>query len=105
MIKKWLAVRGLDLAEFLSHLESDRESNSLELWLLSLASDHPINVVMDNRVFLTGISGADFDCLTMVLLLSCEAYLCELDTLEDELGAVVAPLPPTVLWYYGVEDY
>ena len=51
MIEKWLAVRGLDLEEYLSHLESDRVSNGLELWLLSLASDHPINVVMDDSVF------------------------------------------------------
>ncbi len=51
MIEKWLAVRGLDLEECLSHLESDRVSNGLELWLLSLASDHPINVVMDDSVF------------------------------------------------------
>ena len=92
MIEKWLAVRGLDLAEYLSHLESD----SLELWLLSLASDHPINVVMDDRVFSTGISGVDFDCPTVVLLPSCEAFLCELDTSEDELGAAAAPLPPTI---------
>ncbi len=51
---------------------------------------------MDDRVFLTGISGVDFDCLTVVLLPLCQAYLCELDTLEDELGAAVAPLPLTV---------
>ncbi len=96
MIKKWLAVRGLDLEEYPSHLESNRESNGLELWLLSLASDYPINVVMDDRVFLTGISGVDFDYLTVVLLPSCEAFLCELDTSEDELGAAAAPLPLTV---------
>ncbi len=96
MIEKWLAVRGLDLAEFLSYLESNRESDGLELWLLSLASDCPINVVMDDRVFLTGISRVDFDCPTVVLLPSCEAYLCELDTLEDEFGAAAALPPLTV---------
>ena len=96
MIKKWLAVRGLDLPEYLSHLESDRGSDSLELWLLSLASDHPINIVMEDRMFLTGIGGVDFECLTMLLLPSCEAYLCELDTQEDELRAKVAPPLPTV---------
>ena len=96
MIKKWLAMRGLDLEEYLSHLESDRASNGLELWLLSLASDHPINVVIDDRVFLTSIGGVDFDCPTVVLPPSSEAYLCELDTSEDELGVAVAPPPLTV---------
>ncbi len=36
----------------------------------------------------------DFNFLTVVLLLSCEALLCELDTLEGELEAAAAPLPP-----------
>ncbi len=47
-------------------------------------------------MFLTGIGGVDFDCLTLVLLPSCEAYLCELDTLDDEHGAAAAPLLLTV---------
>ena len=51
MIEKWLAIRGLDLSEYLSHLEGDKESDGLELWLLSLASDHPINVIMDDSFF------------------------------------------------------
>ncbi len=51
MIEKWLAVRGLDLVEYLSHLEGNKESDGLELWLLSLASDHPINMVMNNSFF------------------------------------------------------
>ncbi len=84
------------MLEYLSHLEGDKESDGLDLWLLSLASDHPINVIMDDRVFSTSINGVDFDCLTVVLLPLCKASLCELDAPEDEHGAAVAPLPPTV---------
>ena len=47
-------------------------------------------------VFLTSIGGVDFDCLTVLLLPSSEAYLCELDTSEDELGVAAAPPPLTV---------
>ena len=50
-VEKWLAIYGLDLAKYLSHLESDKESNGLELWLLSLASDRPFNIVMEDSVF------------------------------------------------------
>ncbi len=95
MVEKWLAICGLDLAKYLSHLESDKESNGLELWLLSLASDRPFNVVMEDRVFSTGMEGVDFDFPTIILLPSCEAILCELDT-PDEAPMAAAPPPPSV---------
>ena len=41
MIKKWLALWGLELAEYLSHLQTEKDSDGLELWLISLASDRP----------------------------------------------------------------
>ncbi len=50
---------------------------------------------MEDRVFSTGTEGIDFDFPTIILLLSCEAILYELDTPDEALMAA-APPPPSV---------
>ena len=92
MIEKWLALRGLELAEYLSHLQTEKDSDGLELWLVSLASGRPINVVMEDHVFSTSMSGLDFDFPMIMLLPDCEGLLCKLDVLDDQPAATVPPL-------------
>ena len=101
IIEKWLAIRGLNLAEYLSHLESDKACNGLELWLLSLTSDRPFNVVMEDRVFSSGTDGVDFDFPTIVLLPLCEGILCELDAPDEAPMAAALPWPSVTLLSQG----
>ena len=48
MIEKWLAVRGLTLADYLCHLREGSTSDGCELWCFLLATNRPITIVQEN---------------------------------------------------------
>ena len=52
-------------------------------------------------MFLTGKEGVDFDFPTIVLLLSCEAILCELDAPDEAPMAAALPPPSVTLLSQG----
>ena len=49
MIEKWLAVRGLMIAD-LDHLNVGGSSDGLELWCFSMVMDEPITVIQEKTV-------------------------------------------------------
>ncbi len=59
IVTKWLAIRGLDLDEYITCLEGGGGSDGLELWAASLVMSRPINVVVESMVWSMGMAGVE----------------------------------------------
>ena len=86
MIEKWLAVRGLTLLNYLQHLSSGGTSDSLELWVFSLAMDHAVTIVSSSTVSSTARDGVDFSQTRVLLLTYTSGHLCMLTYGHEEAG-------------------
>ncbi len=93
MAEKWLVMQGLDLSECLTHLEGDGQCDGLELWLIFMAMNKPINVVMEDAVWSTASEGVDILYLTIALVSTGDGIFCEQDDSEAELEAAALPQP------------
>ncbi len=67
MIEKWLVIRGLTLADYISHLQEGGTSDSLELWMASMAMNTLLNIFMEDEAFSTAVTGLDLDQPSLVL--------------------------------------
>ena len=93
MIEKWLVVRGLTLADYISHLWEGRTSDGLELWMASLAMNTPINVFMEHEAFSTSVTGLDLSQPSLVLTSFYSGVWCR----EGEEEASAVEPPPSLL--------
>ena len=66
-VHRWLAVHGLDFEDYVLHLSVGGMADGLEAWLVSVAINTPLNVVMEDTVWSLSISGIDFQYYTLVL--------------------------------------
>ncbi len=98
IVTKWLAIRGLDLDEYLMHLEGGGGSDGLELWVASLAMSKPVNVVMESTVWSTGMAGVEEENIWICLTSHDSGQLCVLhiSSQEDDLSSMGAAASP--LW-------
>ncbi len=84
IITKWLAIRGLDLDEYMTLLSSGGVLDGLELWAASLTMSTAFNIVIESTVWSTGINGIEEDNV-WICLTSCETgQLCLLYKSPDE---------------------
>ena len=60
IIKKWLAVHGLILVDYLTYLRSIGTLDRLELWAFSLATNKAVTIVQESSVWSTSVQGTDF---------------------------------------------
>ena len=87
MIEKWLAVRGLTLADYIMHLRNRGTSDGLEVWMLSLVLDLPMNIFLEDRACSTSQQGLDLQFLSIVLTMYHTGIWCK----EGDDEAVAAP--------------
>ena len=99
MIEKWLAVRDLTLADYISYLQEGGTSAGLELWMASLATNTPINVFMEDEAFSMAVTGLDLDQPTLVLTSFHSGVWCREG--EEEASAVASPPTPVTLRRVG----
>ncbi len=59
----------MTLDDYTSHLVDDGMANSLQVWLVSLATNTPINIVLEDVVWSTASTGIDF-LFYMIILIS-----------------------------------
>ena len=76
MIKKWLAVHGLSIQEYSMHLLANGSSDSLELWMASMAMNIPINVVIEDSIWSTARDGVELAYTLLLLTTYNDAILC-----------------------------
>ncbi len=67
-VYSWVEARGQALEHYQVHLAEEGKADSLEVFLVLLALDIGINVMMENSVWSTLKSGIDFSYPTMVLV-------------------------------------
>ncbi len=75
-VGQWLSSRGLTLDDYISHLIDDGMANSLEVWLISLAMNTPINIVLKDVMWSTASTGIDFSFYMIILTLFGMAIPC-----------------------------
>ena len=88
MIKKWLAVHGLTLADYIEHLRSGGTSDGLKVWLLSMATDILVNIFQEDRACSTSQQGLDLECPSIVLTTYHSGVWCKEGLDEAEAGRV-----------------
>ena len=92
MIKKWLAVHGLILQDYLQQLKGQGTSDGLELWLTSMGMDTPFNVVLKDMVWSTSWVGIDFQYPIFMLVSYMDFILCE-EQSDDDLSQLGVAAP------------
>ncbi len=83
---KWLSARGLDFQDYVAHLQEDGLCDGLEVWLVCLILQQPLNVVQESMVCCTYHSSVDFQHTTYILTGYGHGVLCSLDQSEVELA-------------------
>ena len=66
-VHRWLEVQGLDFDDYVSHLLAGGIVDGLEAWLVSVATNTLLNIVLEDTVWSLSISGIDFQYYTLVL--------------------------------------
>ncbi len=96
IVTKWLAIRGLDLDEYIVCLQGGRGSDGLELWAASLAISQPINVVTESMVWSTGMAKVEEENIWICLTSHDSGQLCVLhiSSHEDDMSSVGAAVLP-----------
>ncbi len=89
MIEKWLAVHGLTLVDYIEHLLLGGTTDGLEVWLLSMATNTPVNIFQEDRVCSTSQQGLDLECPSIILISYHSGIWCKEGSEEAEAG----PLP------------
>ncbi len=69
-------MRGLDFDDYVSHLSAEGIVDGLEAWLVSVATNTPLNIVLEDTVWSLSVSGIDFQYYTLVLMSFGTAVLC-----------------------------
>ncbi len=99
MIEKWLVVRGLTLADYISHLWEGGTSDSLELWMASLATNTLINIFMEDKAFSMAVTWLDLGQPSLVVTSFHSGVWCREG--EEEASAVALPPSPITLRKVG----
>ncbi len=79
-----MSARGLDFNNYAAHLKDGGLCDGLEIWLVSLILQCPINVVQESMVYCTFQSGVDFQCPIMALTGYGCRVMCTLEQMDDE---------------------
>ncbi len=88
---KWLLARGLDFHNYVVHLKEDGLCDVLEVWLVSLILQQPLNMVQESTVQCTYHLSLDFQYTTYVLSSYGHGVLFTLDQSDEE----PVPVMPT----------
>ena len=96
MIEKWLAVCGLTLADYLTHLRNGGTLDGLELWAFSLAINKPITIIQESSVWSTSVQGADFQQIVVTMTSYTSRSLCteeqsEVDNMPGRAEGIANP--------------
>ena len=83
----WWEARGQTMMHYQVHLDEGGPADSLEVLLVSLALDTPINVIMSDEVWCTARSGLDFQ-YSIVVLTWGGTRLCKVEDSDQYLGDI-----------------
>ena len=66
-VHKCITMHGLSIDDYIAHLVEDGMANGLEVWLVGVAVNTPVNIVQEDTVWSSARSGLDFSFHTLVL--------------------------------------
>ncbi len=96
MIEKWIAVRGMNLQEYLDMLSTGASVDGLELWAASMAMNILISVIMEDSIWSTDRAGVDLEGRCFILASYTDFVPCALDrdaeNVVEELAAAAPPM-------------
>ncbi len=86
-------MRGLDFDNYVSHLSADGIADSLEAWLVCVATNTLLNIVMEDIVWSSSASGLDFQYYMLVLtsFRTAVPYLLEEQNIQDNILRQLEP--------------
>ncbi len=79
-----MLARGLDFNDYAAHLRDGGLCDGLEIWLVSLILQCPINIVQESMVYCTFWLGVDFQCPIVTLTGYGHGVLCTLEQTDDK---------------------
>ena len=92
-IGNWLALQGLPLDDYCSHLLAGRAADGLEVWIASRAMSQPYNIVFEQTVWSTTSEGIDLAYPCLLLTSNREGMWCMSEDQCDQMMGAVAPHP------------